>query len=121
MINKRTYIQRPYASKVAGIPEHSEFNPDTLEYTFSFRPFDSTTHVEQASNLESRTTEIYIPHYHFADQNLDVNVSDGTWKYEPELQTLYHYCHNPEQESITIRIKSPSFTGNSANSRCTVM
>ncbi|KAI7886667.1 glycoside hydrolase [Lichtheimia hyalospora FSU 10163] len=112
---------RPYASKVAGIPEHSEFNPDTLEYTFSFRPFDSTSHVEQASNLESRTTEIYIPHYHFADQNLDVNVSDGTWKYEPELQTLYHYCHNPEQELITIRIKSPSFTGNSANSRCTVM
>ncbi|KAI9498937.1 glycoside hydrolase superfamily [Zychaea mexicana] len=113
---------RPYASKVAGTPEKSEFNIDTLEYVFAFKPFK-----KQEDRARTTTTELYIPHYHYGSTkaNLQVDASAGTWEYNPETQSLYHRydSSNGGEKSITIRINSAEAMKSNANNsfNCTVM
>ncbi|KAK2030037.1 glycoside hydrolase family 5 protein [Colletotrichum zoysiae] len=84
-------IIRPYAVKIAGRPLRSDWDPQTLRYEFEW-----TTEAQDASERErknqsdkSRTTEVFIPKYHYAERNIDVKVSGGEWSYNPDLQTLY--------------------------------
>ncbi|KAI9320157.1 glycoside hydrolase superfamily [Dichotomocladium elegans] len=103
---------RPYAVKVAGIPEHAEFHLDTLEYTFSFKPYTNAELDQQrqkgwdVESATARTTEIYIPHFHFSSNaSLSVLASHGQWDYRPDIQTLLHtYESSAAIEKITIRV-----------------
>ncbi|ORY93286.1 glycoside hydrolase superfamily [Syncephalastrum racemosum] len=97
---------RPYASKVAGIPERSEFLLDSLEYRLVFQPkADATSEL-------ATTTEIYVPHYHYNQaQDLDIKVSHGEYTYSPETQTLYHRYKTDTSlpTHISISLKLPLF------------
>ncbi|KAI9265082.1 glycoside hydrolase superfamily [Phascolomyces articulosus] len=119
---------RPYASKVAGTPEKAEFDIDSLEYIFEFKPFDK----QDISSKTVTTTELYIPHYHYGSNKTGVlvEVSEGTWEYNPDSQTLYHrydLSRNNDSKSISIRVNSANEANrmksinNSKISNCTVM
>ncbi|SCZ96082.1 BZ3500_MvSof-1268-A1-R1_Chr8-1g09992 [Microbotryum saponariae] len=99
-------VERPYASKVAGIPYAFSYDFKLLQCTFSYvnptspkefrtrRPQNlATTHDPPipGTTPRSRETEIYLPRRRFGGLNsrLKVRLSDGEWKYDEELQTLY--------------------------------
>ncbi|KDE05055.1 hypothetical protein, variant [Microbotryum lychnidis-dioicae p1A1 Lamole] len=99
-------IERPYASKVAGIPYAFSYDFKLLQCTFSYvnptNPKDFRTRRPQnlattddppipGTMPRSRETEIYLPRRRFGGLNsrLKVRLSDGEWKYDEELQTLY--------------------------------
>ncbi|KAI8150023.1 glycoside hydrolase superfamily [Fennellomyces sp. T-0311] len=111
-------VIRPYASKVAGTPEKAEFDIDSLEYLFVFKPF-----AEERANT---TTELYIPQYHYgsAKTSIEVHVSEGTWEYAPESQTLYHRYNrsSSSENSITIRVNSADRSKKHASdTKCNIM
>ncbi|KAI7861120.1 glycoside hydrolase superfamily [Circinella umbellata] len=131
-------VIRPYASKIAGTPEKAEFNIDTLEYIFVFKPLTKIPNqIECFSNNKiTTTTELYIPHYHYGSNKsgLKVHVSEGNWEYNPDAQTLYHKydlnnSDNDDTKSISIQINTsnPPVETNgtkinsSNNTNCTVM
>ncbi|KXN71670.1 glycoside hydrolase family 5 protein [Conidiobolus coronatus NRRL 28638] len=88
---------RPFPTKVAGQVKFFEYYPESGEFHLEF-----TTQVHKNKNLDDQTysqfirqTEIYLPTYHYRHKTLIVHISDGLWRYEPELQTLY-YWHQTE-------------------------
>ncbi|KAF6810670.1 glycoside hydrolase family 5 protein [Colletotrichum sojae] len=78
-------IIRPYAVKIAGRPLRSDWDPRTLRYEFEWTSQDR---VGEKQSDKRRTTEVFIPRYHYAD-GIKVKLSDGDWSYDAELQTLY--------------------------------
>ncbi|KAL0098124.1 glycoside hydrolase family 5 protein [Phycomyces blakesleeanus] len=116
---------RPYASKVAGTPETSEFDMDNLEYTLIFKPF--TEHeIERlkkegyyTSNPLFKRTEIFVPNHHFRNIQISVQVTHGDWDYVPEKQTLYHFCRETTHTSVTIQLKAVK--EKPTDSPCTIM
>ncbi|KXH63634.1 glycoside hydrolase family 5 protein [Colletotrichum nymphaeae SA-01] len=83
-------IIRPYAVKIAGRPVRSDWDPRTLHYEFEWTSEAEREAKNSKSQPEkSRTTEIFVPKYHYAQRNIDIKVSDGEWSYDPDLATLY--------------------------------
>ncbi|KAF6830553.1 glycoside hydrolase family 5 protein [Colletotrichum plurivorum] len=78
-------IIRPYAVKIAGRPLRSDWDPRTLRYEFEWTSQDR---VGEKQSDKRRTTEVFIPRYHYAD-GIQVKLSDGDWSYDAGLQTLY--------------------------------
>ncbi|KAF7731799.1 hypothetical protein EC973_008314 [Apophysomyces ossiformis] len=118
---------RPYASKIAGTPESSEFNMDMLEYTLVFTPF-SESEIKQLvqegyeTNAEhALQTEIFIPHYHFKDAQLDVQVSHGKWDYVTDKHTVYHRYSRGTTDRITIKIRAAASSMDGNDDRCHIM
>lgn len=81
-------ILRPYACKVAGIPLSTKW--DARKKSLHFRWKNGSRSIRAA-------TEIYVPDFHFRDVAMHVALSDGTYRYVPEEQTLYveHGVHKP--------------------------
>lgn len=81
-------ILRPYACKVAGIPVSTVW--DAKRQILRFRWKNGEVSCRAA-------TEVYVPEYFFRDIAPHVTVSDGTFRYVPEEQTLYiyHAVHTP--------------------------
>lgn len=119
--------QRPYASRVAGVPVKSEFDIDTLEYIFAFNPYTDADREKQQRTTQlddpiALTTTLYIPHYHYNGRELEVQVSHGRWQYESKAQTLYHtYTPNEATEMITINIRVKGGQAAKPKLECAVM
>ncbi|KAI9101783.1 glycoside hydrolase superfamily [Phlyctochytrium arcticum] len=78
-------VIRPYVAKLAGEPLVMRFVMERLEFYLDF-----VSHVNASIMEIPRTTEIFVPLYHYgAMKELDVQVSDGVWSYNPQRQTLY--------------------------------
>ena len=77
-----------------------KFDYKTLEYKLKFEEYS------EYSTIQSKITEIYVPNYHYGClQNFAVVVSDGSWTYDKENQTIYwKFDHNKDP-----LIKSHSF------------
>ncbi|KAK1531713.1 glycoside hydrolase family 5 protein [Colletotrichum paranaense] len=83
-------IIRPYAVKIAGRHVRSDWDPRTLHYEFEWTSeAESDAKNSKSQPEKSRTTEIFVPEYHYAQRNIDIKVSDGEWSYDPDLATLY--------------------------------
>ncbi|OLN87493.1 putative glycosyl hydrolase YIR007W-like protein 2 [Colletotrichum chlorophyti] len=83
-------IIRPYAVKIAGTPLRSDWDPRTLHYEFEWTSQAADmSKVVDAKVDKRRTTEFFLPRYHYADSNIEIKVSDGEWSYDPALQTIY--------------------------------
>ncbi|KAI8885544.1 glycoside hydrolase family 5 protein [Backusella circina FSU 941] len=108
-------VLRPYACKIAGIPTQAEFNLNTLEYTFSFMP----NYNNDNDDKRCITTEIFVPAYHYGQTPLDVQVTSGTWDYNKENQTLYHYLDGT-QDAVTIQLRVLDDLSKSSSS-CLIM
>lgn len=81
-------IIRPYASKVAGIPQSTSWNRRTRRFCFTWV---STSRVETDSMETSAgcMTEIFVPDYYFREKQPEIVLSDGKAIYEPEKQTVH--------------------------------
>ncbi|KAI0222687.1 hypothetical protein L0F63_006576, partial [Massospora cicadina] len=85
-------VARPYAAKVAGRPLHTSFDLATLEFHLEFASTPPNPGAISTDDVRiHRQTEIFLPSFHYKRQKLLVHLSDGAWKYVPELQTLYHW------------------------------
>jgi hypothetical protein len=107
---------RPYPMFTAGTPIHLSFDYASKERTFRFR-FQNAGHVE-ASAHRRKATEIFLPFLHFgypihralhgeikqisepestSEHNFfDVQVSDGEWTYDADMQVLHYYHCEPD-------------------------
>lgn len=98
-------IIRPYAAKVAGQPLRSSWDRRTLRYEFEWT---STAGAEKKAVEKAFLTEVFIPNYHYADHEVKVKVSDGTFQLDKERQTLYirHRVHEGEvKHSVVVEIE----------------
>lgn len=89
-------LVRPYASKIAGIPLSTKWNPKTLHFKFRFanRTRSQVANLSsidgvQVGGEKSRVTEIFLPKYHYEGKMIGVQVSDGQWELNEESQSLY--------------------------------
>ncbi|KAF4122361.1 Cellulase (glycosyl hydrolase family 5) [Geosmithia morbida] len=97
-------IIRPYAVKTAGKPLKSVWDYRTLRYDFAWR---SESNGKAATGGKARTTEIFIPKYHYSNYELRVTLSDGEWSFDADAQTLLvqHNVHEgTAQHTITVEI-----------------
>ncbi|KDN52579.1 glycoside hydrolase family 5 protein [Tilletiaria anomala UBC 951] len=78
---------RPYAAKVAGLPVSTHWDRHNWEFTLAWSN-SSTVPLDKADKL-SRMTEIFWPTYLFEGERLEVQLSDGTWRIDENVQTLY--------------------------------
>ncbi|KAJ3414951.1 hypothetical protein HDV05_005782 [Chytridiales sp. JEL 0842] len=80
-------VIRPYAAKVAGTPTYSFFNIENTTFSFEFVTKKLTVPGTGGIALIS---EFFIPSFHYKrDEGINIEVSDGEWKYLEERQTLY--------------------------------
>jgi hypothetical protein len=86
-------VARPYARKIAGEPLRMSFDLNRAVFEFEFR------HDPQVQ----AATEIFVPSYHYSRGYL-VEVSDGSYEYQHEQQTLL-YRHTLLQPVHFIRIR----------------
>lgn len=84
---------RPYARKISGTPLHMQFRMHNKNFYLKYR------HDPQVTE----PTEIFIPNVQYPN-GIEVEISDGTWKYDQEefLLTVYH---TTEQEIHEIKVK----------------
>jgi hypothetical protein len=85
-------IVRPYPRRTTGEPISQSFDLGTRVFEFAFR---------HAPQIEA-PTEIFVPVYQYP-QGCRVQVSDGTFEFEPADQLL-RYWHTPQRPTHTIRI-----------------
>ncbi len=83
---------RPYPMAVAGEPTHLEFNIRRKRFVFEFRH----------DPLLTAPTEIFLPNLHYP-HGITVQLSDGTYAYQPERQMLI-YRHDGAMQQHRIEI-----------------
>ena len=88
---------RPHARKVAGVPLAMAFDSADAARTFTF----SFRHLEGVR----QPTELFVPRYQYP-HGVDVAVSDGEWRLDAHLQTLF-YTHGAERVEHTITLRLP--------------
>ncbi|EPQ28323.1 uncharacterized protein PFL1_04150 [Pseudozyma flocculosa PF-1] len=94
-------VIRPYAAKVAGQPLKTQWDQRTLRYEFEWgnvpsSATDDDAGVDEATDRKRRTTEIFLPAYHYRGKEFSVTVSDGEYTLDAENQTLYIVHANRE-------------------------
>jgi hypothetical protein len=95
-------LVRPYALRTAGEPLNMTFQALTPDrsWMFQFRH-------DPDLNPEQSPTIIFIPQYQYLrEADLQVNVSDGTFKVHWDQQTLtYVHTANIPTHTITLRLR----------------
>lgn len=83
-------IIRTYAAKTAGELRRMTFDLNTLTFDLEFATIFTPNVPENASEL-SFVSEIFVPSYHYGiyKDELSIYVSDGSYMYDFEKQTLY--------------------------------
>ena len=77
-------IIRPYACKVAGIPQRTSWNRRTRTFTFMWRAMDTTS-----EDPKSAITEIFVPEYLTHGSVPEIVVKHGEYEFHALNQTLY--------------------------------
>ncbi|KAI0123447.1 glycoside hydrolase superfamily [Xylariales sp. AK1849] len=94
-------VIRPYAVKTAGEPTRSHWDHRTLRYEFEWRSKKMQTTAEK-----SRSTEIFIPRYHYGEHQVHVTVSGALdWSLDVEKQTLILLQHEVNDGDAPIHYK----------------
>eukprot|EP01065_Artemidia_motanka_P001989 TRINITY_DN10910_c1_g1_i1.p1 TRINITY_DN10910_c1_g1~~TRINITY_DN10910_c1_g1_i1.p1 ORF type:complete len:1095 (+),score=213.83 TRINITY_DN10910_c1_g1_i1:132-3416(+) len=94
-------LVRPYALRVAGVPQRTCFDPFTSERTWSFI-------FESEGWQASGPTVVFVPQYQYMEEGrLKVTVSDGEWKLDWGSQTLlwWHDAAKPRHQLTLQRTK----------------
>ncbi|KAJ6260380.1 hypothetical protein Dda_4606 [Drechslerella dactyloides] len=58
--------------------------------------------VAQAETADAAPTEIFVPLYHFPRDKLEVQISDGRWAYDEEMQVLRWWHKGGEKQTIKV-------------------
>ncbi|KAF9915322.1 hypothetical protein BX616_006408 [Lobosporangium transversale] len=96
---------RPYPVATVGYPIEVVFNRHENAKTFTLRTKTAANdgHARKLGSTANLKTEIFVPNYHFhGPEHCSVTVSDGTWEWNQEQQTvLWSYGEtNSEPEAI---------------------
>ena len=78
------------AAKVSGTPKTMLFDYKELHFYFEFSTKkDQNVIFDNNGICWGQITEIYIPSYHYEDLQLEIEISDGIFRYDKERQSLY--------------------------------
>lgn len=91
---------RPFGAKMSGIPLSTEWNPKTLKFKLrwanrtrsqvaNLSSIDGIENLKLGENVKSQITEIFLPKYHYEGKEIGIQISDGEWELNEELQTIY--------------------------------
>lgn len=112
---------------MAGIPTESEFDLNSVKYTFSFIPFtrDQLEQQEQQRyNILDKNaciTEIFVPYFHYGGKPLNIQVNIGECDYDEEKQTLYHSYDRKTVTNNTLITIQLSILQDAPSSSCRIM
>ncbi|KAF9196911.1 hypothetical protein BGZ50_004498 [Haplosporangium sp. Z 11] len=136
----RNYVQAPVPVVHVSSPEQLSRDPEVSSGSVSSDSIDSnssTLDVQQNSpgTTEQNSawighppkdaatvfeTEIFIPSYHYHDMGLEIQVSDGDWRYVKERQTLYFRHRNMQPGAMhSVRIKPANASTTASKGRIT--
>lgn len=93
-------IIRPYAAKIAGCPIRSSWDPQTLSFELDWQ----STASERSTRI-SQTTEIFLPNYHYAGHDIDIEVSGGEWELDTDKQTLRVYHRLSGSHRLVLKLR----------------
>lgn len=85
---------RPYPIATAGEPLHLRFKLRRAKFEYRFRGDPDV----------AAPTVVYVPNFHYGE-GINIEVSDGSYDYDPGQQRLYYTPKTPEGEH-TIRFRS---------------
>lgn len=85
---------------MSGIPLSTEWNPKTLKFKLRWAnrtrsqvaklsSIDGIENLKLGENVKSQITEIFLPKYHYEGKEIGIQISDGEWELNEELQTIY--------------------------------
>lgn len=88
-------IARPYARRIAGIPTAMRFDPETKEFSFSFRDDEQLQPPDP--------TEIFIPTARHYPDGYDVEVTDGDrWEVDDSGTQLFLFRGRSSRHDVRI-------------------
>ncbi|KAN0060909.1 hypothetical protein ACQY0O_006643 [Thecaphora frezii] len=88
-------VIRPYAAKVAGQPLRTNWDERTLRFEFEWGNVPASDEAgekrddDDAVAEKRKTTEVFVPAYHYKDKEFSITVSDGDYSFDADKQTLY--------------------------------
>lgn len=95
---------RPYAVKVAGVTTRSSWDPRTLRFEVDWK--SSTVSDSASPQSLARTTEIFLPDYHYGGRELDIKVNNGAlWELDAKQQTLRVHQTLPGSHRLVCELK----------------
>lgn len=93
---------RPYAAKVAGALTRSSWDPRTLRFELEWQGVSNALQAPR----ECRTTEIFLPDYHYGGRDLEIEVSGAKWERDADRQTLRVYSEmGAEPHRLVLRLR----------------
>ena len=106
MTTRSLTAQRPHAVKLAGLPIATSYDIHTHAYTLRHR----NPTPDDFNQPRSRETEIFLPSRAYAHQELIVELSDGSWRYDRAVDTLF-WLHDDTTpgfvHSLVLRVGNP--------------
>ena len=103
-------IIRPYAVKLAGIQVFITFDVETLFFEVHWQNLcgvDSSITKDDSKeeqDARERTTEIFLPAYHYRDKRFSITTTDGETVFNAELQTLF-VQHTDTRPGVVHKLK----------------
>ncbi|KAI9098286.1 glycoside hydrolase superfamily [Phlyctochytrium arcticum] len=118
---------RPYPILTPGTPLSLKFDLECADftYTFSHSLTEGVWAPDRMTSSRDLETEIFVPHEHYYDHklNVDVSLSSGQYHWDAEKQRLYWRCactsetttaeagkSSTVEHTINIRRRDPSLT-----------
>lgn len=84
-------IIRPYAVKVAGVQTYTHFDVKRLFFEVHWKNTSPPLALgeKEVVGEKARTTEIFIPSYHYKTKRFSITTTDCETEFNAELQTLF--------------------------------
>lgn len=103
---------RPFPTAVLGSIKSYKFDLSTITFTMEI----------DGEEAVDTPTEVFVPDYHFAENDMIVTVSSGKWDYDTHSSTLFWWHDSGEQTmTITSADKTAAAIGASDTCSCSIM
>ena len=89
-------VIRPFAAKISGTPISSVFILQQLAFELIFVTKKDASPTKQSPDSLANITEIFVPDYHLSHEDPLIVVSDGTFTYDMQKETIYWKTSNQE-------------------------
>lgn len=106
-------VIRPYAAKISGTPLSSVFMLNELAFELIFVTKKNAPKVPTPKNSLANITEIFVPDYHLGQEDPLIVVSDGSFTYDMQKETIY-WKTNPQEDTVDPRFSKIKWLSNNA-------
>ncbi|CAN6625056.1 ergosteryl-beta-glucosidase [Trichomonascus vanleenenianus] len=95
-------INRPYPTATFGAITSYGFDRSSKEFKLEIDGSKQLADYNDDGKLVA--TEVFIPRFHYGEDDFEVTISSGTWEFDAESRVLSWY-HEPGEQKLTINLK----------------